>query len=165
MHNGDFSVSVISSTYTNWNSALRQSDPFLPFIYLINHLYRYGLGCIYFILWVITHCWDDSFFAWLDPGLAIGSSFKLTPMSLDMPSSSFEPFFIFWHDGVFQVTLYLPSPRAGISHSLVGTWLLFLQRGNQSQDVGAGHKVRASGLQPCVAFRVFIEFGVFMFLC
>ena len=108
----------------------RKSDPFLPLIYLFSSSNHYGLMDIYFMLWLIVHCCDYSFFSgltqiWL---LGVPSRWVLGPSHT--PSSSVGRFFLSWHHRLFQVILYFPSSSPGLSHSSMGTWLLFLQNSN-----------------------------------
>lgn len=46
----DFSVSLVISTFTNWNSSVRKSCLFSPFTCLSNFLHQCGLMSVYFVL-------------------------------------------------------------------------------------------------------------------
>lgn len=82
-----------------WNSSAQEVCLFLPklCIYLIIHLYQYGLMNIYFIFWIISH---HLFFIQIVLVLAFGSSFSRlvghNPIFVGF-CFLFEHFLTFWH--------------------------------------------------------------------
>lgn len=90
LHNDDFSIFIILSTFISCNFFVSENYPFLPPIYLFIYLYNYGLTTfiLFYGLWPIAMI--ISVFAQIGLDLTIGNSFKSALMSF------WHPFIIFW---------------------------------------------------------------------
>lgn len=113
-----YSILLILSVFVIWNVSERVG---LPLQFMIIHpliyLYQYELMDIYSIIWVIIKYYHY-FVSLLVPTLAIGSSFRLTPVCFWCAPIVFVsgPFPIFWYHKILQSILVLPCPIPGISY-------------------------------------------------
>lgn len=127
------SISIITLTFVNWNSAVKKrAFPSFPFIgYSMFYVYRYGVTHIYFMLCYNPLLSFTLFFRlpqtdhWEPPSSWLLCAFNMCPTFF------FEHFFSFLHHNMFQANfiLFLPQPwdqsfLQGSLVSLIGEWRL-----------------------------------------